>query len=34
MKHAEAIQELRLLAVSYERLTEHLEAVSNPANED
>jgi len=34
MKHAEAAQELRRLAVSYERLAQHADGVSYPANED
>jgi hypothetical protein len=34
MKHAEAAEELRRLAGSYERLAEHAEGVSYPANED
>ena len=34
MKHAEAAEELRRLAGSYERLAERAEGVSYPANED
>jgi len=34
MKIAKADDELRLMALSYERLAEHLEAVRDPANED
>jgi hypothetical protein len=34
MKIAKAADELRLMALSYERLAEHLEAVRDPANED
>lgn len=34
MMYAEVAEQLRLLAVSYERLAEHAEAMSYPANED
>ena len=34
MKLAKAAEELRLMTINYERLAEHLEAVSYPADED
>ena len=34
MKQPAAAEELRLLAVRYERLAEHAEAVSDSANDD
>jgi hypothetical protein len=34
MKLAKAAEELRLMAITYERLAEHHEAVSYPADED
>jgi len=34
VKIAKAADELHLMALSYERLAEHLEAVRYPANED
>ena len=34
MKLAKAAEELHLMAINYERLAEHLEAVSCPADED
>jgi hypothetical protein len=34
MKLAKAAEELRLMAINYERLAEQLETVSYPADED